>query len=134
FETQRTQLEANNLSRKSEAEQVAGKLDGLHVVLIRQAGESGQLYGSVSARDIADAVTAAGFTIDKRQIVLDRPIKTLGLHPLRAMLHPEVPATRPANCAQTGGGAEKEKAGHNPAGQRDDDEAPPAAELLEAPP
>src|SRR5258708_1135678 len=60
FETQRTQFEANNLARKSDAEQVARKLDGLHVVLIRQAGESGQLYGSVSARDIADAVTAAG--------------------------------------------------------------------------
>ena len=89
FETQRTQLEANNLSRKSEAEQVAGNLDGLHVVLIRQAGESGQLYGSVSARDIADAVTAAGYTVDKRQMVLDRPIKNLGLHPLRVLLHPE---------------------------------------------
>src|SRR5580692_5107643 len=68
------------------------KLEGLIVVLIRQAGESGQLYGSVSSRDIADAVTAAGFTVDRQQIVLDRPIKTLGLHPVRAMLQPEVAA------------------------------------------
>src|SRR5580692_8217946 len=86
FETQRTQLEANNLARKAEAEQVAGKLDGLHVVPDRQAGESGQLYGSVSARDIADAVTAAGYTVDRQQIILDRPIKTLGLHPIRVAL------------------------------------------------
>src|ERR1041384_2717350 len=86
FETQRAQLEATNLQRKSEAGEVAGKMDDVTVVLIRQAGESGQLYGSVSARDIADAVTAAGDTVGKQQIVLDRPIKTLGLHPTRVML------------------------------------------------
>jgi large subunit ribosomal protein L9 len=90
FETQRTQLEATNLQRKAEASEVAAKMDGLSVVLIRQAGESGQLYGSVAARDISDAVTEAGFTVEKGQIVLDRPIKTLGLHPVRVMLHPEV--------------------------------------------
>src|ERR1700687_5912250 len=67
FQTQRIQLEANNLERKSEAGEVAAKLDRLSVVLIRQAGESGQLYGSVAARDIADAVTSAGYTVDKRQ-------------------------------------------------------------------
>jgi large subunit ribosomal protein L9 len=134
FETQRAQLEANNLARKSDAEHVAGKFDGLHVVLIRQAGESGQLYGSVSARDIADAVTAAGYTVDKRQIVLDRPIKSLGLHPLRVMLHPEVPVTVTANVAQSAEAAEMQKAGINPLAERDEDEAPPAAELLEAPP
>src|ERR1700746_2121135 len=76
FETQRVQLEANNLKRKGEAEEIAGKLEGLKVVVIRQSGESGQLYGSVAARDIADAVTAAGFTVERGQIVLDRPIKT----------------------------------------------------------
>src|SRR5690349_4647972 len=81
FETQKAQLEANNLQRKSEAIVVGEKLEGLSVVVIRQAGESGQLYGSVAARDIAEAVTAAGFTVDKRQIVQERPIKTLGLHP-----------------------------------------------------
>src|SRR5436309_10457993 len=79
FESQRAQLEANNLQRKAEATEIGAKLEGLTVVLVRQAGESGQLYGSVSARDIADAVTAAGVTIEKRQVVLERPIKTLGL-------------------------------------------------------
>ena len=71
FESQRAQLEANNLHRKSEATEVGGKLEGLSVILVRQAGESGQLYGSVSARDIAEAVSAAGFTIEKRQVVLE---------------------------------------------------------------
>src|SRR5437764_12343249 len=81
FETQRAQLEATNLERKSEAGEVAEKIEGLTVVLIRQAGETGQLYGSVAAADIAKAVTDAGFTVERRQIVLNRPIKTLGLHP-----------------------------------------------------
>jgi large subunit ribosomal protein L9 len=122
FETQRAQLEVNNLARKSDAEQVAGKLDGLHVVVIRQAGESGQLYGSVAVRDIADAVTAAGFTIDRRQVVLDRPIKNLGLHPLRVMLHPEVAVTVTANVAQSKEAAEMQKAGINPLIEQDDEE------------
>src|SRR5260221_3473347 len=100
FETQRAQLEANNLQRKSEAGEVGEKLDGLTVVLIRQAGESGQLYGSVAARDIAEAVTKAGFTVDKRQIVLHRPIKALGLHQLPVILHPEVAVTITAHVGQ----------------------------------
>jgi large subunit ribosomal protein L9 len=123
FETQRAQLEANNLARKQDAEDVAKKLEGLFVVLIRQAGESGQLYGSVSSRDIADAVTEAGFTVDRQQIVLDRPIKTLGLHPVRAMLHPEVAVTVTANVAQSAEAAEMQKAGINPLIERDEDEA-----------
>ncbi|HWB49604.1 MAG TPA: 50S ribosomal protein L9 [Stellaceae bacterium] len=125
FETQRAQLEANNLARKGDAEQVAEKLEGLSVVLIRQAGESGQLYGSVSSRDIADAVTASGFTVGRQQIVLDRPIKTLGLHPVRVMLHPEVAATVTANVAQSAEAAEMQKAGINPltAEEEDDEEA-----------
>jgi large subunit ribosomal protein L9 len=122
FETQRAQLEANNLKRKSEAGEVAEKMEGLTVVLIRQAGESGQLYGSVAARDIAEQVTAAGFTVDKQQIVLERPIKTLGLHPLRVMLHPEVGVTVTANVAQSEEGARMQAAGINPLEQRDDDE------------
>jgi large subunit ribosomal protein L9 len=101
FETQRTQLEATNLQRKSEATEIGGKLEGLTVLLIRQAGESGQLYGSVSARDIAQAVTEAGFTLERRQIVLERPIKNLGLHPVRVVLHPEVSVTITANVAQS---------------------------------
>ena len=122
FETQRTQLEANNLERKSEASQVGETLDGLKVVLIRQAGESGQLYGSVAARDIAEAVTEAGFTVERRQIVLDRPIKTLGLHPVRVMLHPEVGITVTANVAQSQEGAELQAAGIDPLAQRDEEE------------
>jgi large subunit ribosomal protein L9 len=122
FETQRTQLEANNLHRKSEAGEIGEKVDGLSVVLIRQAGESGQLYGSVAARDLAEAVTAAGFTVDKRQIVLERPIKSLGLHPVRVMLHPEVGVTVTANVAQSEEGARMQAAGINPLALRDDDE------------
>lgn len=133
FETQRTQLEANNLQRKSEASDVAAKLEGLAVALIRQAGEGGQLYGSVAARDIAEAVTAAGFTIERQQIVLDRPIKTLGLHQVRVMLHPEVGVTVTANVAQSEEGARMQAAGINPLEQREEEEAageapePPAA-------
>jgi len=126
FETQRVQLEANNLQRKAEAGEVGAKLEGLAVVLIRQAGEGGQLYGSVAARDIAERVTAAGFTVDKQQIVLGRPIKTLGLHPVRVMLHPEVGVTVTANVAQSEEGAKMQAAGINPLEERDDDEAPAA--------
>ena len=122
FETQRAQLEANNLERRSDASQVGTKLEGLTVVVIRQAGESGQLYGSVAARDISDAVTKAGFTVDKRQIVLDRPIKTLGLHRLRVMLHPEVSVTITANVAQSEEGARMQAAGIDPLRERDEEE------------
>jgi large subunit ribosomal protein L9 len=128
FETQRAQLEANNLALKADASAVGEKLEGLIVVLIRQAGESGQLYGSVSSRDIADAVTKAGFTVDRQQIVLERPIKTLGLHPVRVMLHPEVGVTVTANVAQSPEQAEMQKAGINPLIERDDDEESNAEE------
>ena len=122
FETQRAQLEATNLQRKTEAEQVAGKMTDVTVVLIRQAGETGQLYGSVAVRDIAEAVTAAGFTVDKRQIVLDRPIKTLGMHPIRVMLHPEVAVTVTVNVAQSEEGARMQAAGIDPLAQREEEE------------
>lgn len=101
FDEQRAQLEAVNLERRTEAEAVGSKLDGLAVVLIRQAGEAGQLYGSVSARDIADAVTAAGFTVNRQQIRLQQPIKTLGLHRLGVGLHPEVVVQITVNVART---------------------------------
>src|SRR5437764_3789776 len=122
FETQRVQLEATNLQRRSEASEVAAKVDGVRVVLIRQAGESGQLFGSVAVRDIAEAVTAAGFTVDKRQIVLGRPIKTLGLHPVRVMLHPEVAATVTVNVARSAEDAQMQAAGIDPLVQRDEEE------------
>jgi large subunit ribosomal protein L9 len=122
FETRRAQLEANNLQRRTEATEIGGKLEGLTVVIIRQAGESGQLYGSVSARDIADAVTEAGFTVEKRQVVLDRPIKNLGLHPVRVVLHPEVSVTVTANVAQSAEEAEMQAKGIDPLRLRDEEE------------
>jgi len=114
FETQRAQLETQNLTHKAEAGDVAAKLNGVVVVLIRQAGESGQLYGSVSARDVADAVTAAGFTVSRGQVVLERPIKALGLYKTRIVLHPEVTATVTANVAQSREEAEMQEKGMNP--------------------
>ncbi len=132
FETQRVQLEATNLERKAEAGEVGAKLEGLAVVLIRQAGESGQLYGSVAARDIAEAVTKAGFTVDKHQIVLDRPIKTLGLHPIRVMLHPEVGVMVTANVAQSEEGARMQATGINPAQEREEEEEAARAEAQSA--
>jgi large subunit ribosomal protein L9 len=127
FEKQRTQLEATNLNRRQEAEQVAKTLEGLAVVIVRQAGESGQLYGSVSARDIADAVTAAGFTVERAQIVLDKPIKTLGLHPVRVVLHPEVAVTVTTNVAQSAEEAEMQAKGIDPIRANDDERTPEEA-------
>ena len=101
FESQRTQIEAVNLERRKEAEQVAQRMDGLVVTMIRQAGESGQLYGSVTARDIADAVSEAGFTVTRGQVRLDRAIKVLGLHTISTVLHPEVDLTVTANIAKS---------------------------------
>ncbi len=106
FEQQRVQLEAENLERREEAEKVGAKIDGLKVTLIRQAGESGQLYGSVNARNLAEAVTEAGFTITHDQVSRDHAIKTLGLHPVKIRLHPEVSATITANVARSEAEAE----------------------------
>lgn len=106
FEERRVQLEADNLTRKSEAEKVAAKLDGLSVVLVRAASESGQLYGSVTARDVADAVTAAGVTIERAQVRLDKGLKQLGLEPIRVQLHPEVGVTVTVNIARSAEEAE----------------------------
>ena len=114
FEKQRAQLEAQNLARRSEAEQVAKKLDGLSVIVIRQAGESGQLYGSVTARDVATAVTEAGFTIGRSQVVQEKAIKTLGLYKQRVVLHPEVSVTVTVNVAQSPEEAEMQAKGVDP--------------------
>ena len=114
FEAQRTQLEAQNLHRRAEAEAVGTKLNGLTVVLLRQASESGQLYGSVTARDIAEAVTEAGFTIQKSQVVLNQPIKELGLHPIRIVLHPEVSVTISSNVAKSAEEAAAQVSGLTP--------------------
>ena len=114
FEKQRTQLEAQNLARRSDAEQVAAKLDGLSVMIIRQAGESGQLYGSVTARDVATAITEAGFTVGRGQVVLDKAIKTLGLYKQRVVLHPEVAISVTVNVAQSPEEAEMQAKGVDP--------------------
>ncbi|NQV56577.1 MAG: 50S ribosomal protein L9, partial [Rhodospirillales bacterium] len=101
FEGQRAQLEGRNLELKSEAEKLASKMDGLFVTMVRQAGDAGQLYGSVNARDIAVGATEAGFTTERRQVTLDVPIKTVGLHSVTVTLHPEVSVTVTANVART---------------------------------
>jgi large subunit ribosomal protein L9 len=124
FEAQRAQIEANNLKRRQEAEKVSDKVDGLKVVIIRQASETGILFGSVSTRDIAEGVTKAGFTIDRAQVKLDKPIKTLGLHEVRVALHPEVIVKVTANVAKSEDeAAAQEKAGGFVSPQQAEDQA-----------
>lgn len=101
FDEQRAQLEAENLKHREEAERVAKDMDGMTVVIVRQASDSDQLYGSVTPRDIAAGITEAGVTADRRQIKLDRPIKTVGMHPVRVDLHPEVSVEVTANVARS---------------------------------
>jgi large subunit ribosomal protein L9 len=124
FEEQRAQIEANNLKRREEAEKVKTKVDGLKVVIIRQASETGILFGSVSTRDIAEGVTKAGFTVDRRQVILDKPIKTLGLHDVRVALHPEVIVKVTANVAKSEDEAvAQERAGGFVSAQQAEDQA-----------
>jgi large subunit ribosomal protein L9 len=113
FEGQRRQLEARNLELKAEAGVVAERLDGLSFIIIRQAGETGQLYGSVSARDISEAITAAGFSVHRNQITLLQPIKTLGLHSTPVQLHPEVAAKVTINVARSPEQAERQSKGED---------------------
>ena len=101
FETQKVKLQAENATRKAEAETLAKKVDGLKIVVIRTAGEAGHLYGSVSARDIADAVTAAGYTITRDMVAMHHPIKTIGLFDEVVHLHPEVEVTIKVNVARS---------------------------------
>ncbi|RIK88707.1 MAG: 50S ribosomal protein L9 [Hyphomicrobiales bacterium] len=111
FEGQRAQLEARNLERKSEAEKVAEKLDGQSFVIVRSAGETGQLYGSVSTRDIAELLTAQGFSVARSQVELNHPIKTIGLTNVAIALHPEVEVTVTLNIARTAEEADRQAAG-----------------------
>ena len=111
FEAKKAQLEANNLETKKEAEVVAAKLDGKVFVGIRSASDSGALYGSVTTRDAADAATAAGFTVSRTQVVLDRPIKDLGLHSVSVVLHPEVIVRITLNVARSVEEAELQASG-----------------------
>jgi large subunit ribosomal protein L9 len=122
FETERVQLEARNLELKKEAAAVGRKLDGKSFIIIRQAGDTGQLYGSVSTRDIADQVVAGGTTIVRGQVILDRPIKSLGLHPIRVSLHPEVAVTITINVARTADEAERQARGEDVTADRFEEE------------
>ncbi|QDZ01023.1 50S ribosomal protein L9 [Nitratireductor mangrovi] len=111
FEGQRAQLEARNLERKSEAEQVAEKLDGKSFVVVRAAAETGQLYGSVSTRDISDLLTEEGFSVGRNQVELNQPIKAIGLTNVVIALHPEVEVTVTLNIARSADEAERQAAG-----------------------
>ena len=108
FESERAQLEADNLTRKNEAEKIAAKLENMNFTIIRAAGETGQLYGSVTSRDIAESVTKAGISISKNQVILNRALKVLGLEPIRISLHPEVSVEVTANIARNKEEAEQQ--------------------------
>ena len=108
FESQRAQLEAENLTKKTEAEKIADKLKGMKITILRAAGETGQLYGSVTSRDIAETVTESGVSINRNQVILNRALKVLGLEPIRISLHPEVSAEVIANIARNKDEAEQQ--------------------------
>ncbi len=124
FETQKAQLVAQNLKRREEAERLSERMAGLTVVIIRQAGESGSLYGSVSARDIAEGVTESGLTVDRNQVVLDQPIKTLGLSQVRLVLHPEVSLPVTVNVSRSAEEAERQARGERVGLAAEEDVAP----------
>ena len=122
FENERAQLEARNLELRSEAEAICGKLDGESIIVIRQASESGQLYGSVATRDIAGGLTDGGFSVERQQVNLHRPIKALGLHEVVVRLHPEVTATVTVNVARTQDEAQRQARGEDVTIDRTDEE------------
>jgi large subunit ribosomal protein L9 len=111
FEARKAQLEANNLETRKEAEALAERLDGQQFIVIRSASDAGALYGSVTTRDAADAATEAGFTVDRKQVVLTAPIKELGLHNVTVVLHPEVSVTIELNVARSSEEAELQASG-----------------------
>jgi large subunit ribosomal protein L9 len=111
FENQKTQLEAHNLESKAEAESLGAKLAGQQFIVIRSASDAGALYGSVTTRDAAEAATAEGFTLDKKQVALSRPIKDLGMHTVHVILHPEVEVDIALNVARSPEEAELQASG-----------------------
>lgn len=113
FETERAQLEARNLERREEAEAVSVKLDGQNFVVIRQSGDSGQLYGSVTPRDISELLSAGGFDVSRNQVSIEQPIKNLGLHTVSITLHPEVACSVIVNVARTDDEAKRQEAGED---------------------
>jgi large subunit ribosomal protein L9 len=122
FETQRVQLEARNLELKKEADAVAEKIEGKNFTAIRQAGDTGQLYGSVATRDITEVIIENGFSISRNQVILDRPIKLLGLHEVRLSLHPEVEVAVIINVARTEEEAQRQERGEDVTSSDDENE------------
>jgi large subunit ribosomal protein L9 len=135
FEIQKVEIESRNAKARAAAAKASERLDGSSYVMIRQAGDSGQLYGSVSGRDIAEAVSAEGGKIDRSMVVLDKPIKTLGVHAIKVRLHAEVTATLNINIARSADEAERQARGENViASQFEEDRASDAqsvADMLE---
>ena len=131
FEAQIAQLEARNLETKQEAEALAAKLDGQQFIVIRSASDGGSLYGSVTTRDAADAATADGFSVDRKQVVLNAPIKDLGLHTVTVVLHPEVSATIELNVARSVEEAELQASGISVADQAAEEAAAAELEIAE---
>lgn len=113
FDSQRAQLETRNLDEKNEAAAVGERLNGQGFIVIRQAGDTGQLYGSVSPRDIAEAITKGGFSLDRRQVALSQPIKELGLHEVEVSLHPEVDVKVTINVARSEDEAQRQARGED---------------------
>jgi large subunit ribosomal protein L9 len=134
FEGMKTELQAKNLATKSEADKVGAKLDGKSFPVLRQASESGQLYGSVSPRDLADLLTENGFEVSRNQIALNTPIKTLGQHKVPVQLHPELEVTITVNVARSADEAERLARGEDITARRDggEDEAEAGAAAAEA--
>ncbi len=132
FKTQKTQLETRNLAQKKEADSVSGKLSGKIFPMLRQAGDRGQLYGSVSPRDIADVITAGGFNVSRGQVPVDKAIKTIGLHEVSVVLHPEVRVKVTINVARTEDEAERQARGEDVLAETADEETAEAAPSTEA--
>ena len=131
FEAQKAQLEARNLESKGESEALAAKLDGQQFIVIRSASDGGSLYGSVTTRDAADAATADGFSVDRKQVILNAPIKYLGVHTVTIVLHPEVSAIIQLNVARSTEEAELQASGISVADQAAEDEAAAELEIAE---
>ena len=131
FEDQKAQLEARNLETRKEAEDLATRIAGSFFVIIRSASEGGNLYGSVNSRDAAEAATAAGFLVDRKQIVIEKPIKELGLHEVIVYLHPEVTTTITLNVARSEVEAEIQASGKTIQDVKAEEEAASEAEIAE---
>ena len=132
FKTQKSQLETRNLAQKKEADGISGKLSGKVFMMLRQAGDRGQLYGSVSPRDIADVITAGGFNVSRGQVPLDKAIKTIGLHDVNVVLHPEVRVKVTINVARTEDEADRQARGEDVLAEAADEEPAEAAPSAEA--